>query len=321
MPLRHHFGPSAALLGRRLTATWLEPRLIRTARSRLAPGTELVSRDCHNGPSAAPAPPSTGPEGGRSGPFEGSEVEGLLGRRLTATWLGPRLARTILCLLLLCIAVLATVSASADPVFRVAYRVRVSDRGIFSLGPLEVASPAVTQDGFSVVVGGGSGRLVVLDAASGETSFEVQLDGGISATPLVLADRFVVGTDNGGIYLVGADGRMLWPAPARIKGAVRGRPALWHSSLIIVADDTSSVHAVSMADGSVVASFSAQSYARRGLSPFTVFGYPDPLVDGDLAYVGFETGAIAALKPKGTDGSDAVSSLEPAWQVGPCSAP
>ncbi len=214
---------------------------------------------------------------------------------------------------------LTSSAAMADPVFQVSYRVRVSDRGLFALGPMEVSSPVATRDGFGVLVGGGSGRLQLLDAASGDVSFELQLDGGISATPLVLEDRFVVGTDNGSIYLVAADGRLLWSKPARIKGAVRGRPALWHDSVLIVADDTSTVHAISMSDGTVLASFSSQSFSRRGLSPFTVFGYPDPVVDGDMVYVGFETGFVAALRPKGTEGSDQISSFETAWQVGPCS--
>jgi outer membrane protein assembly factor BamB len=223
-------------------------------------------------------------------------------------------------LLWCCLALATALPASAEPVFKTVYRVRVSDRGLFALGPLETATPAVSRDGFNVLIGGGSGRLLVLDAASGEISFEIELDGGVSATPLVLEDRFVVGTDNGSIYLVANDGRLLWPQPARIKGAVRGKPALWHDSVLIVGDDTSSLHAISLADGTLLASFSAQSFARRGLSPFTVFGYPDPMVDGDLVVAGFETGFVSALKPKGGDASPSISTFETAWQNGLCSA-
>ena len=68
------------------------------------------------------------------------------------------------------------------------------------------------------------------------------------------------------------------------------------------------------AGGEVVASYSAQSFAKRGLSPFTIYGFPDMLADDGSLFAGFETGFVARFAwPTGE-----LPELTPTWEVGPC---
>lgn len=206
--------------------------------------------------------------------------------------------------------------AQADPAFRVSWRLEISSAELFQYGPQEMAAPALTEDGSRVVVGTSSGALHVVSTVSGETEYSVELSGGVSSRPAVDAERLIVGTDDGYVYLLNLrDGSQLWEKPGKVRGAIRSTPVAW-GDYIFVQDDASVVHALKAADGELTASYGGQSFARRGLSPFTIYGFPDLLLADGALYAGFETGYVARFGLP--TGGRELAELVPEWEVGPC---
>ena len=206
---------------------------------------------------------------------------------------------------------------AADPVVRVDYRVQLDEHSPLAYGPMQLASPVLAGNGFVLCATAG-GSLHLLTTADGETVYSSKLDGGVSATPLLVEDRVFVGTEEGSVHLLSlCDGTPLWEKPARVKGAVRSTPVLWDDALLFVQDDRSVLLALDAATGEVAYEYTEQSFAERGLSPFTVFGYPSPSVSGDALFAAFETGKVARFKVS-RPGGEGSPGLVPDWTSGLC---
>ena len=54
-----------------------------------------------------------------------------------------------------------------------------------------------------LVVGSGDGKLYIVDAASGKSTFEFEAGGAISASPAVVDGRVVIGTVDGKLFCLG----------------------------------------------------------------------------------------------------------------------
>jgi outer membrane protein assembly factor BamB len=57
--------------------------------------------------------------------------------------------------------------------------------------------------GNRVVVGGGDGKVYVLDLASGKLVWEFEAGAGFTASPAVAAGRIVIGDADGRLYAIG----------------------------------------------------------------------------------------------------------------------
>lgn len=212
----------------------------------------------------------------------------------------------------------AAPAATAQPVLKIEYRVQIDDHPMLTYGPMELAAPVLSPDGYYVVVGAQGGQLHLLRTEDGRSVFSRELDGGISAQPLVLEDKLIVGTEEGTVHMLGfCDGQPLWKEPARVQGAVRASPVLWKDQTVFVQDDKSVLYAISLKDGSVLYTFAEESFAERGLSPFTIFSYPAPLVSGDSLYAGFETGRLNKFTLATASGLT-LSDFEIAWAAPLC---
>ncbi len=207
--------------------------------------------------------------------------------------------------------------AAADPVVRVEYRVQLDEHSPLTYGPMQLASPVLASQGF-IMCATASGSVQLLSTSDGAPVYSTKVAGGVSATPLLVEDSVYVGTEEGTIHLLSVcDGKPLWEKPARVKGAVRSTPVLWQDSLLFVQDDRSVLHALDPATGEVIYENTGQSFAERGLSPFTVFGYPSPTVSGNTIYAAFETGKVSRINVSGPDESDNFA-FSSGWTAGLC---
>jgi len=222
--------------------------------------------------------------------------------------------------LLLCLLLSPASAISGEPVFKTGFRVRLSEPGMFEYGPLEFGGPAISADGRHLVVGTRTGLLLLMRTDSGEVVYRKHVDGGISAAPLLFEESMFVVSENGTIQRHAlCDGAEQWDKPASISGAVRSVPDLWDGEVLFVIDDRSVLHAIDADSGKILAEFARHSFAKRGLSPFTIFGYPSPLVDQEELYAGFETGQLVrfGLRAGGDDESQ-FDSFDIDWTIGPC---
>jgi outer membrane protein assembly factor BamB len=221
-------------------------------------------------------------------------------------------------LIALVISLSASPALADDPAVRIAYRVGLAEQGFFAFGALETAGPTLSPDGQRLVVGTSKGDLFLFDAATAEIIVRRKLEGGISAAPVFAGDALWVGTNDGRVYRFRpADLESEWEKPAALKGAVTAPPVL-ADGVLYVQDDRSVLHALDAATGDVLVELDSQSFARRGLSPFTIYGYPELEWSDGTVFAGFETGFVGRFAPK-TEGGKVIA-LEPRWQVGLCSA-
>jgi len=213
---------------------------------------------------------------------------------------------------------MAPANATADEaVVKISYRVKLAEAGLFAFGPLELAAPVLTEDSSRLAVGTSKGDLFLVDTATAEVVARRKLSGGIVAAPAIVGESIVVGTDDGRVYrLSSVDLKPIWKRPAALKGSVVAQPRVW-ADLVLVQDDRSILLAISFSSGEIVGRYDGQSFARRGLSPFTIYGYPELEVVDSTLYAGFETGTIASF-PLGAEG--AFGGFSAAWERGICAA-
>jgi outer membrane protein assembly factor BamB len=231
----------------------------------------------------------------------------------------PSPIQTFLSLVLVVVLCGATSSEAAadEPVVRISYGVRLAEQGLFAFGPLELAAPALTADSSRLVVGTSKGDLFLIDSANGKIVAQQKLVGGMVAAPTMVGDSMVVGTNDGRVYrLSSRDLVPEWEKPAALKGSVVSQPRVW-GDLVFVQDDRSILLAIRLDNGKVVGRFDGQSFARRGLSPFTIYGYPELEVADSTLYAGFETGIVARF-PLSSEGE--FGGFAPTWEAGICAA-
>lgn len=208
--------------------------------------------------------------------------------------------------------------ANADEaVVNLSYRIRLVEQGLFSFGPLELAAPALTADSSLLVVGTSLGDLFLIDAATASIRVHKKLVGGIVATPTIVGDSLVVGTDDGRVYRLAVDTlEPEWKQPVALRGSIVAQPRV-SGDLVFVQDDRSILVALRYDSGEVLGRFDGQSFARRGLSPFTIFGYPELEVGDGALYAGFETGTVVRFA---TDGEGDFAGFNASWEAGICAA-
>jgi outer membrane protein assembly factor BamB len=227
--------------------------------------------------------------------------------------LPTRIGLIVILLPLLC----GQAALAQEPIVKVSFRVALASQKLFSFGPLELSTPALTADGLRLVVGTAKGDLFVVDATNAKVMAHTELVGGVMAAPLVREGYVVVGTNDGRLYrLHDRTLAPLWPKPVSLQGAVVVSPTLVGQTLYVL-DDRSVLLALDLETGEQVAAYDGQSFSRRGLSPFTIFGYPDLAVSRGMMVAGFETGTVARFDlPQ----SGRVEGFTPAWEVGICGA-
>ena len=208
--------------------------------------------------------------------------------------------------------------AHAQPVLKIEYRVKVDDHPMLTYGPMELASPVLTPDGQFAVVAAQGGRLHLLQTRDGSAVYTRTLPGGVSAAPALEGDLILLGTEEGTVHLLKlAHGTDVWAEPANVRGAVRSTPVLWRNQTVFVQDDKSVITALSAKDGSTLYTFDEESFAARGLSPFTIFSYPAPLATSDALYAGFETGQLVKFLLT-TKSGQVLPEFETAWSAPLC---
>jgi outer membrane protein assembly factor BamB len=206
-----------------------------------------------------------------------------------------------------------------QPVVKISYRLDFGEHALFSFGPLELAPPSLTPDGRFLLAGTSNAKLLVVDAGSGEIVHTLLLDGGASIPPVIIRDRIYVGTDNGVVHCFSRTTfKALWESPPRFRGIPRAGPILWQDGILVIQDDRSIIHAIDEVTGETLQKFDQHSFAQRGLSPFTIFGFPGLSVHEGSLFAGFETGHVSRFELSLKDGK--LAPLNPTWEEGICTS-
>lgn len=194
-------------------------------------------------------------------------------------------------------------AADAKPLLQVAWRFRIDEHIPLVYKPMQMSTPLVTSDGRWVYAGGLDGLFFKVDAVSGKPYHRIKLDGAISAQPLLHGRGLVVCTEEGSIfYLSAADLTPIWTRWVRLPGVVRHQPQMLTDDVLVVVDDRGVMTLLSLVDGAVIQSYTEHSFSERSLTPITVAGKPQPLVEEQRLYAGFDTGVLVSwsLQPAGT---------------------
>lgn len=215
--------------------------------------------------------------------------------------------KTLLLMLAIAGAALVGETADAKPLLQVAWRLRIDEHIPLVYKPVQMSTPLASPDGRWVYAGGLDGLFYKVDAVSGKPYHRIKLDGAISAQPLLEGRGVVVCTEEGSIfYLSAADLTPVWTRWVRLPGVVRHQPQVLTEGVLVVVDDRGVMTLLSMADGAVLQSFSEHSFSERSLTPITVAGKPQPLVEEQRLYAGFDTGVLVSwsLQALGGDAQD-----------------
>jgi outer membrane protein assembly factor BamB len=143
-------------------------------------------------------------------------------------------------------------------------------------------------DGARVYAGGHGGRVVAVDAPSGDPVWSVKTGLPLSAGPAVGEGLLVFGTSDGEtIALEAATGDIAWRRP--MTGEVLAKPAIAAGRLVVRTVD-GRLHALSAADGELL--WSVEQQVPR----LSLRGNSEPQVNGDVVIAGFDNGRIAAYE-------------------------
>jgi len=94
------------------------------------------------------------------------------------------------------------------------------------------------------------GRVYSLDLASGRRNWgEVQPDGPVAASPLLMADKIIIVTESGSVYAFDRDGREAWPKAYATGGKIYTSPVASGELILIAPYQAESLLAALDADG------------------------------------------------------------------------
>ena len=210
----------------------------------------------------------------------------------------------------------------AKPLMQVAWRFRIDEHIPLAYKPIEGAAPAVTSDGRWVFAGGLDGVLYKVDAISGKAYYKLQLDGALSAQPLLLGAGLVVCTEEGSIYYLSqTDLHPLWDQFVKFAGVVRHQPQPMDGQSLALVDDRGVLTVLSTVNGAILSTYSEQSFSERSLTPITVAGRPQPLFDEGSLFAGFDSGVLIRWSLKGSSESAGAEEEDTEADVAPGSVP
>jgi outer membrane protein assembly factor BamB len=152
-------------------------------------------------------------------------------------------------------------------------------------------SPAT--DGARIYAGGHGGRVIAVDAPSGDPVWAVKTGLPLSAGPAVGAGLLVFGTSDGEVFALSADeGKIVWRQP--VTGEVLARPAVDRRRVVVRTVD-GRLHALDPADGALVWTIEQQ------VPRLSLRGNSVPQIRGDIVVAGFDNGRIAAYELESGD--------------------
>jgi outer membrane protein assembly factor BamB len=150
-------------------------------------------------------------------------------------------------------------------------------------------SPAVSQDGRKVFVGGLDGTLRCLDSESGKTIWVRASGGAFDSTPVAMDEVLAAGNADGWIGLVRqSDGRTVWQH--RVQGAFVGKPVFSGGQVYFMMGNDNLI-AIDVASGAWKWAYKRDVPVGR----FKVVGTSNPLVDGERLALGFADGNVVLL--------------------------
>lgn len=153
--------------------------------------------------------------------------------------------------------------------------------------PVEYSQPLYIAQERLVVVGTSEGRLVALDADTGQERWSVQTGARVDAPPSCDGEVIVVGNNGGLVTAVNLGGGKLWTA--QVRGEVDG-PAVFQGDVVVFQDTGDVVHALDRETGKA-----RWTYTRELPDYFTVGGSSWPVISGGRVLAGFSDGVLAAL--------------------------
>jgi outer membrane protein assembly factor BamB len=147
-------------------------------------------------------------------------------------------------------------------------------------------SPAT--DGARIYGGGHAGRVIAIDAPSGDPVWAVKTGLPLSAGPGVGEGLLIFGTSDGEVVALSAgEGKIVWRQP--VSGEVLARPAVGGNRVVVRTVD-GRLHGLDPADGSPL--WSVEQQVPR----LTLRGNSSPQIRGDVVVAGFDNGRIAAYE-------------------------
>ena len=135
-----------------------------------------------------------------------------------------------------------------------------------------------------------SGVVSAIDAASGKSLWQVDLQRPISAGLGYLQDNLLVATANGELHMLQAsDGAVVWSTPTSSEVLAVPQSA---SGMVLVQAIDGRITAYAEADAAVLWSYASD------LPSLTLRGTSTPVVDGGVSYAGFANGKLLAVDNK-----------------------
>lgn len=152
--------------------------------------------------------------------------------------------------------------------------------------PVEFGSPIITKD--TVYLASETRGVEAYERSTFRRKWQIKIHDGCASELLLDNDRLFFGANDGNFYAVDAEfGRVLWKYET--KAPVFARPFVAGSHVLLATSDDV-IYCLERDTGKWV-----WHYKRSGNYITTVRGNSTPVVDGNLAYVGFSDGYFVAL--------------------------
>jgi outer membrane protein assembly factor BamB len=152
--------------------------------------------------------------------------------------------------------------------------------------PLEYGAPTIDQD--RIYVGTHFGKLLCLNAISGETIWSFQAYGEVASTPAVYGDTVIFGDSDGQVYSIRKqDGLVNWTY--KVQGEALGRINV-HQDKVLFTSTFNRLYALDARDGTWL-----WTHQRNLPDAFSVRGVSSPVTDGTNVYAGLADGYLIAV--------------------------
>ena len=179
--------------------------------------------------------------------------------------------------------------AAAPPPLRPIWRTNLADNEFFlRYNPLEMAGPADSGDGLSVVVGASDGRIRRVSLRDGTPLWSKDIGGGPQGRVTVTDNRVFLASDSGHVIALDAtSGEEIWRE--RAGGAVVAGPVVASGRLLFVTDEDN-LRVLHPATGKW-----AWDYSRDTPDGFVLYGASEPVVHAGRVLMGYADGSLVSL--------------------------